>query len=58
MAPQTKSKAQKESLVKWAKSKDTKQAIKEAFDRSQKSILKLREARRIDTETLNKPITM
>ena len=58
MAAQANSKAQKKSLVKWANSEDTKRAIKEAFKRSEKSVAKLREARRIDPETLNKPITM
>lgn len=58
MAAQKGKQASKKDMAKWANSKKAKNAIEKAFKRSEKSIEYLREARRIDPETLTKPITM
>jgi hypothetical protein len=58
MATREKIKVQKKDIAKWAKSKQAGKAIQKAFRLSEKSIASLREARRIDPETLNKPITL
>jgi len=58
MAKMVKKKVTTTVIKNWAKSKKAKSGIERAFKRSEKTIAFLRSARKIDPETLDKPITM
>ena len=58
MAAQRQKHVPKKEIAQWANSQKAKTAIEQAYKRSKKSIEYLRKARRIDPETLTKPITM
>lgn len=58
MAQKRQKQVRNKVIVKWANSKKGKAEIEKALIRSEKSVEYLRKARRVDPETLNKPITM